>query len=145
MPGKVYLSGRIYGLTYAQATGWRDAVASALWHSGIEVYDPMRGKEELAAVEEMPHELDNPTFSKPAMFTRDLLDITRSDIVLVYNIPPVGRGTMFEMGYAYAHNIPIVLVTEPREDESPFMECPPAVTYTSLTQAVDFIISVLED
>lgn len=48
---KIYLAGRIHGLTYQQATGWRNELKSYVKVWPVEVLDPMDKSKTLEALD----------------------------------------------------------------------------------------------
>lgn len=116
----VYLAGPITGLTYGAATDWRGRAALELADlSGgrIETLSPMRHKEYLAATGKAgdtpladSYE-DTILSSQRGIFYRDRFDCQRADLVLVNMLGSerVSIGTVMEIAWANANNIPIVL------------------------------------
>lgn len=124
--GSVYLSGPIAGLNYEQARyGWRATVATQL-HEGITVLSPMRHEGHLAEVKgalDPAGQLDHFFSGARIIFEKDLLDIERSDIVLVnlLGATRVSIGTVAEIGMAAVLGKKIILVMEdPGNWEVPF-------------------------
>lgn len=117
MKPTVYLAGPITGHTYAESVDWRDYARSRLLNEGIIGLSPMRGKEYLAKHDRMDDTYqDEHPLSKPAgIVTRDRQDCTYADAVIV-NLAGAERvsiGTMMELGWADANQVPIILVHEP--------------------------------
>lgn len=144
----VYLAGPIAHQSYEQATGWRDWATEELVYRGFDVYTPMRAsRAELEDYEMMPLEEDKHTFQ------RDMLDITRADIVLVnwLGAQNVSIGTAFEMGAAHVAGKFVITVIEHASEITyplandgryhPFIEGGSNVIVHSLEQAIDFIES----
>lgn len=94
----VYLSGAVNGITWQQATDWRNHAVEVLESAGYTVINPLR---ERAATEVTSRDIVN----------RDLRDITCSDIVLVEmdhaGIPYIG--TAMEIRYAWEREKEIIL------------------------------------
>lgn len=123
---RIYLAGPIKGLSYEEATRWRKDAAAYLtggWlvdgadlGSGIEIYDPMRGKEELRGVAEIPSVVKGSVFTDADyIFQSDTWHIRNSDIVLVNLLGAKETwhiGTMFEIGYAYALKKQVIVVSD---------------------------------
>jgi len=124
-----YLCGPITGLTYEEATGWRNKVKGYfnMKDYPVRFFDPMDGKDhfmpaDLVVPENYPPE--DFIFTKPdAIFRRDLHCIDCCNVVLVNfkDIAKNSRGTMFELGYAYANDVLIVAVGDPDEIAHPFV------------------------
>jgi nucleoside 2-deoxyribosyltransferase len=120
---KAYLAGPIAGLNYKQAVMWREAARTELLLSGIHAYSPMRNKHYLSDVkqfskqprnDENPYNSDNPLSTVKGITVRDRFDCETSDLVLINLLgsTTVSIGTMLEIGWASAKNIPIILVME---------------------------------
>ena len=112
----VYLAGQITGLTYEGATDWRDWAAEKLDSDKIETLSPMRGKSFLKDAGILHSGTYVPAVSTAkGIMRRDFYDCTRADCVLVnlLGAQKVSIGTMMELGFAYARQIPVVLVMEP--------------------------------
>lgn len=145
---KVYLAGPITGLSYDGACTWRDTVAAACSEEGVKAYSPMRAKEALEDVSDLSawdYPDDGPLSSR-AMVKRDLSDVRRADVLLVNLIGAtrVSVGTMVEIGYAHALNIPIIVAMEEGNihkhifvTEIADLVCP------TLDSAIDWILDVL--
>jgi len=119
---RVYLAGPMTGLTYLEASVWRNWTSRRLAEFDIGCFNPFRGIPE--------SEFDNsPTGDKTAknifatqrgIVSRDFADVIRSDVVLA-NLRGARKhtiGTCFEMAWAYLARIPLVVVME--EDGSVF-------------------------
>lgn len=145
---KGYLAGPIENQTINQACSWRVA-ASERFLGLVHFYNPMSGKENVASgrtkirpdtYEPSLANLTNPS----AIFGRDLAMINDADFLLVCSLRErvFSKGTMFEIGYAYAKDKLIVLVSkEPGIVEHPFLvrSC---VIYPTLEDAYEFIESL---
>jgi len=109
----VYLAGPIAGLTYEQGQDWRAYVAAELPQE-IRAISPLRAKgERLARVGVITDSYeDNPLTSQRGLTTRDRMDCTRADAIIMnlMDTTKVSIGTMIEIGWADAHRIPIILV-----------------------------------
>ncbi len=111
---KVYLAGPIYGLSYGQATEWRDYVTEQLAPE-ITAYSPLRGGALLSGSEDMDEReliTHDPMFS--CIVGRDFNDVRTCDLVFVNlsHAKQCSIGTIAEMAAAYAFNKPIVLVMD---------------------------------
>lgn len=120
---KVYLAGPITGQTYAGATDWREGMRKAL-EPHIMGMSPMRGKDYLAdmagTIGGTPEEsyMKAVISSQAGILGRDRNDVRTADVVLMNLLGAkiVSIGTMIEAGWADAYRIPIVLVTEGKEN-----------------------------
>jgi len=114
----VYLAGPITGLSFVGATDWRRDAAIAIGERSegrVETLSPMRHKDYLSGVEKIADSYEGSVLSSQrGIFYRDRLDCTRADLVLV-NMLGASRvfiGTVMEIAWANAREIPIVLVME---------------------------------
>jgi nucleoside 2-deoxyribosyltransferase len=119
---RVYLSGPIAGLTYGDATNWRQYALEWLAAHGVKGLSPFRGKEYLEHVaKETPFTVDGDKFkhlgplsTNKGLTTRDRWDSMTCDVLLV-NLLGATRpsfGTVMEIAWADSCRIPIVLVME---------------------------------
>jgi nucleoside 2-deoxyribosyltransferase len=122
----IYLAGPMSGLPAHHANGWRKVVAEQL--SDItRCLNPTRG---LPFAGILPKVDDaSPLSMAPGVVGRDRWDIERSDLVLANflgaKVPSVG--TIFELGWADAYRVPVVLVME--DEGNPHDH--PMVTHTA--------------
>ena len=110
----VYLGGPIAGLTYDEASDWREAATEACAALGYSVYSPMRGKDVLRP--QYTHRVFgfNAEVSNGLLgpFARDMHDIRRCDVMIAHigTSEDVSIGTMIELGAAYALGKFVVVV-----------------------------------
>jgi nucleoside 2-deoxyribosyltransferase len=148
----VYLAGPVSGLSFGQATDWREWAIAELYDVGIQALSPLRGKEYLAKLknisctgEEYVH---MGVLSTPkAVIMRDRFDCTRSDLVLVnlLNAATVSIGTVMEMAWADMNRIPIVCAIEPNGNPHEHMMLQQVIGMrtTSLEEAVHLVKATL--
>lgn len=122
----VYLAGPISGLSYGEATDWRQEVQTQLLRSGIKALSPLRAKVYLreatnikdsyndSAVSDMDQAAIINMSSPRGITTRDRFDCTKCSVLFVnlLDTKKVSIGTVMEIAWADAHRIPIVLVME---------------------------------
>jgi nucleoside 2-deoxyribosyltransferase len=119
----VYLAGPISGCTWDEATDWRDEARNQLLRSGIKAVSPLRAKvylRECGPIKDHYNDddIDVDAFTNMStprgITTRDRFDCTRCDVVLVnlLDTERISIGTMIELGWADANNIPVVVVME---------------------------------
>lgn len=111
----VYLAGPIKGLTYTDATEWREYAKQYLQKYGIITVSPMRFKTYLSTENKMPDSVEQlPLSSEKGITTRDRNDVLTSDLVLANFLGAVvaSCGTPIEFGWADAWRKPIVMVME---------------------------------
>lgn len=131
----VYLCGNIAGLTYEDATTWRNELTSKLqqakWYEFV-VLDPMRDKQQLAgSIVGFTHNSANCTAEE--IFDRDVNDINNSDVIFCY-LTNYSIGTCWELGYSWANQKYIIVVTTDELIQHPF-----------LSQSADYITTSFED
>ncbi len=124
MTSRVYLSGPIEGLTYTEATTWRDQVGGLLHRSGVIVHDPMRGRvyrdpDARVTVHRPLHEVvvsvDPSMDTDRGITIRDHRDTVHSDLLFVNLLyaTKVSIGTVIEVAWAWDRRIPVLAVMEP--------------------------------
>ncbi len=121
MNKSLYLCGPITGCNFGEAKfGWRGAVHEALTPLGIDCLSPMRSKEpehyDTDNGDIMPaHGSDLHVLSTAKGLTEcDRFDTFRSDILFcnVVGAKRISVGSMIELGWADAKDIPIILCME---------------------------------
>lgn len=120
----VYLAGPITGLTFEGCTDWREFAIRQLADGGIKGLSPMRGKDYLKGLGELPalkNAKEDYEYAKygclassRGIMTRDHFDTTRCDVVLVNFLGAkiVSIGTVMECAWAWMKRTPIVCVME---------------------------------
>lgn len=114
MQYKVYLAGPITGLDYKGATNWRNEVRDKVGPY-IGTYSPLRGKEFLGRATAIADHYDGSVMAGvKGINTRDYNDVVTSDAVFVNFLgsKKVSIGTVMEIAWAKAHNVPVVCVME---------------------------------
>ncbi len=113
---KVYLAGPITGQSYEQTTNWRERVTPLLGGVNIKAYSPMRGKAYLSKEEKIQDSYSDSTMSSiTGINVRDYNDVKTADAILVNFLGSGERisiGTVMEIAWARAFQIPIVIVME---------------------------------
>ena len=113
---KVYLAGPISGHSYNSVNDWRQEAKDYLWQFQICGYSPMRGKSYLSKEEMLADSYSDYTMSSiNGINVRDYNDVKTSDVVLVNFLncgDRVSIGTVMEIAWARAFQIPIVIVME---------------------------------
>jgi nucleoside 2-deoxyribosyltransferase len=119
---------------------WRNEITELFRQSEqtFEVLDPNRGKTD--GVRYVQNSKNAFEYNKYCIFARDLEDVNSSNVVIAnLSSGKVSFGTPFELGYAHAHSIPIIIVLDEANKDSflnhPFSECATAICY-SLDEAV---------
>ena len=114
MSKTLYAAGPITGLTYKQASEWRQDGSDFVERAkalGWTVLSPMRGKSEF----DLGEKVLTPYFDEgEAAVRRDLLDV-RTASVVVFNLlgyPSISLGSMAEMGVAHTLGKRIIVVMD---------------------------------
>ncbi len=117
---KVYLAGSISGMSHDNATEWRDYAKNCFMHPHkIEAFSPMRGKAYVSNVATMSEE-ELKSYKSTTMHSivginvRDFNDCKTADAILVNLIGAKEKsiGTVMEIAWARAFQIPVVIVME---------------------------------
>ena len=145
---RIYLSGAISGRTYEEATEWRRVAAKELNGTGMECYDPMRGSELFShqksqVIASMHYPKRHPELSDKALKDRDILDIIRSDIVLVnlLHAKAVSIGTVYEVGIAsYLKKLVVLVMEADNIHDHPFLR-DSGVIFRTLSSALRYVKS----
>ncbi len=149
----VYLAGPIDGLTYDDATDWRETATADLADAGIKGLSPMRCKSYLANVARLDNHdqsygLMSPLSTARGIMTRDRFDATRCDVMLVnlLGAPNPSMGTVMEMAWADLRRTPIVCMIEAdgsNPHEHPMVNETIGFRATSLSEALDLVKALL--
>ena len=122
----VYLAGPISGCNFDEATNWRQYVSAAFQKDIIGV-SPMRLKDwcsrvlKISDVDQYKEVASDVEYllsgESRAIRTRDFNDVKTADMIFMYlprnlNGRQPSWGTVIELGWASAQNVPIVLVTD---------------------------------
>ena len=147
---KVYLAGPISGTSYGTSTNWRNAVTETLTiNSGhhIEAYSPMRGKAYLSKEETIKDSYSDMTMSSiTGINVRDYNDCKTADAILVNFLGSGTRisiGTVMEIAWARAFQIPIVIVMEKDNAHDHGMLTFGNIIVNTLDEGVDAILQLL--
>lgn len=117
----MYLAGPITGLSYNGSTDWREQASKHLALYGIQGLSPLRGKDYLkneTAISDNYGNHTNPIVqimsSQRGIYARDKFDCERSDALVVnlLGAQRVSIGTVMEIAWAGAANVPVILVME---------------------------------
>ncbi len=108
----IYLAGAIDGLTYQEATSWRNKATIFLRGCGCQVLDPMRPKDELV---HLPTIRGGEGYTSEEIVHRDLWDVRRADIILaeMTDLSRPYRGTISELTAARLEGKIVILWTDP--------------------------------
>jgi nucleoside 2-deoxyribosyltransferase len=118
----VYLAGPITGLTYDEGQDWRLRMTRQFGSlQGVQALSPLRGKSYLKDAGTLgfgDYSKVHPLSSDVGIVTRDLNDVRRADVIIanVLGAQTASPGTCMEIGAAYEHHIPVILVIEPEDN-----------------------------
>lgn len=103
---KIYLAGRIHGLTYPQATGWRNELKNYVKVWPVEVLDPMDKSKTLEALDRPINnsETELNGYNPGQIYNDDISAVEKANIIYAYLPWGSGHGTSFEIGYAQGLN-----------------------------------------
>lgn len=113
---KVYLAGPITGISWGEATDWRDGVKAELAKYGLEGFSPLRGKEYLSKETSIdPWYNDKPMSCPKGLVTRDRFDVRTSNIIIAnfLGADRISIGTCMEIAWADVYRIPTIAAMEP--------------------------------
>ena len=127
MHKKVYLAGPIGGCTYAEAQDWRNLLSSLLStksDGAIQGYSPLRGKGALrdaGTLSTAAYPFYSPLATSKAILARDFNDCRTADLIIANLLAhdlsdgaPPSLGTIMEIGFAYALQVPILAISKDR-------------------------------
>lgn len=148
MHKKVYLAGPIGGCTYAEAQDWRNVLSHLLStksDGAIRGYSPLRGKGALrdaGTLSTVAYPFYSPLATSKAILARDFNDCRTADLIIAnllehnYGAPP-SLGTIMEIGFAYALQVPILGVCAYAAN--------PVATHAMIESAVSFWAQSLDE
>lgn len=134
MKDLVYLAGPIGGLTWDEATKWRDHVASLLNSDRIECRSPLRDFDDGRSLRSSHHVVDGGRLTNEGkdtalpfveLFWRDFADAAEASFIL-FNFLGAKKqsiGTVCELAWAFAWETPLVVVIDKDNiNHNPFLE-----------------------
>ena len=142
----VYLAGPITGLSWEQATAWRREAIAFFRDCGIDAYSPLRGKEYLSSETKLADHYEMPLSTAKAIVMRDRFDCTKRGVVLVNLLyaQRISIGTLFEIAWANAVGVPIVLAMEPgNPHDHPFVTESCGVRVSDIHQGFELTAKIL--
>lgn len=149
---KVYLAGPITGLTWEEATGWRQYMTLELKPHGITCYSPLRFKTFLSHLNGNKiadsYAPETSVLATPHGITmRDRWDATRCDVLFVnfLGAKQVSIGTVLEVSWADSKRVPIVIAMEEDNihNHSMIKQCAGFVVPT-LREGIDVVVALLK-
>jgi len=144
---KVYLAGPITGYDYGTVNNWREGVVEHLKDHGLHGYSPMRGKNYLSKEDMIQDSYSDYTMSSiTGINVRDFNDCKTADAILVnlLGAKRVSIGTVMEIAWGRAYQIPVVLVMEKDNIHSHGMLEFGNIIAPNLDEGVEAIIQILK-
>jgi nucleoside 2-deoxyribosyltransferase len=145
----VYLAGPITGLSFGNATDWREYARSRFNDAGIAAFSPLRANTYLSKENSLKDRYDNnPLSTAHGIVTRDRFDTMTRDLILInfLGATKVSIGTVMEVAWADAARKPIIIAMEPGavnpHEHSMLTEVSGYIVPT-LDEAIDVAIKVL--
>ena len=143
----VYLAGPI--TTDDKHISWRKDVENRLRAYDIRAISPIRDKDPSDWTNDGYEGKSHLPYANGGYVARDLFDIKRSDIILINMLDVPDRqsiGSWFEFGYAYACDIPTVIVADdPMINKHPFVYKTATKLVKSIDEAIEYIVFFLHD
>jgi len=155
MNRSIYLAGPITGLSYEDARyTWRHEFAELLKTRGatIDCFSPMRQKDFLAGQQcagdaKSLNGYGNALARPSGILTRDFNDVRSRDAIVAcfLGAKRVSIGTVWEIGVAYSHKKPLVVVMEPSGNPHDHLFVTETAGYVvpTLAEAAHIISSIL--
>ncbi len=152
--GLVYLAGGIAGLSGPKAIDWREYAKTQLNLSGLDVRDPMRAKKVMLGEQSISRSFHDyktrgPFFTSRGIMTRDFNDVKQASCLLVNLLGSrtPSLGTIMELAWAYALQIPAVVCIEDEgnpHDNHPMIHEAMPFRVTTLDDGIEAVITILE-
>ncbi len=145
---KVYLAGPISGHKYNDVTDWREYSKEYLKDNDILGYSPMREKYYLSEESNIADSYAEHTMSSIiGINVRDYNDTKTSDAILVNfsgSGDKISIGTVMEIAWARAFQIPVVIVMEENNSHHHAMLTFGNIVVSTLEEGLQTIIQILK-
>lgn len=143
----VFLSGPISGLSYDGASDWREYVRKRL-PEPLVGFSALRGKPHLEGSQRIQTTYDDhPLTTARATTARDFNDVARCDLLFVnvLGAAEVSRGTLIEIGWAFAMRRPILIVMESSGNPHDYFMVRESASFevTDLDEAIELVPHIL--
>lgn len=129
---KIYLAGPITGITFGEATDWREDAKRFLDSPTVRTFSPLRGKDYLKDKGELHSgTYDGTLTSQKGIMGRDYFDCTSSTVV-IFNFLGAKKasiGTAMELAWCYQKQIPTVVIMEKEGNIHDHVMVREAITY----------------
>lgn len=144
---KVYLAGPISGHSYKNVTDWREDAKNYLSDMNILGYSPLRGKSYLNNEEMIKDHYSSHTMSSiKGINVRDYNDVKTSDAVIVNLLnsgDKISIGTVMEIAWARAFQIPVIIVMEENNPHNHGMLTYGNIVVDTLEEGLDTVVLML--
>ena len=137
----IYLAGKIDGLSWNKANGWREKAATELCSRGISVYNPLMHVAHLKGISRITPEVVQDT--KDQIPVDDEFYLKHSDIMLCNLENDDVTGTLMEIGYMRALGKLILGFGNSKLCKHPFIEKWVDLKFNNLDDALEYIIDLL--
>lgn len=140
----VYLGGRIEGLTWQVAAGWREVTAERLEDEGIDYHNPcdhvpLALRSGIITAEKVK---SLGGFRGEEIFAQDMFHLQNCNVFLV-NLDNPGTGTLIELGMAYILGLSIIGFGGSADlRKHPFIYKTVQVMFNTLEDAIQFIVDM---
>ena len=145
---KVYLAGPISGHSFQKTTDWRNETKEFLSQHSITGMSPLRGKEYLSKETTIKDNYPNHIMcSITGINVRDFNDVKTADALLVNFLDSndkISIGTIMEIAWARAFQIPIVIVMEENNPHNHGMLTFGNLVVNTLEEGIELIIMILK-
>lgn len=145
---KVYLAGPITGQSFQQTTNWRNETKEFLSQHSITGISPLRGKEYLKKEDSIKDNYPNHIMSSiTGINVRDYNDVKTADALLVNFLDSndkISIGTIMEIAWARAFQIPIVIVMEENNPHNHGMLTFGNLVVNTLEEGMELILMILK-
>lgn len=138
----IYLAGPMTGITVHSANDWRDEISDKLNSQFIQCLSPLRGGSFSNAQHIITHAEFDPMTTAKGLTRRDMTDLHKSDCVIVNFLEStrVSIGTVMEIAWAYKAQIPLIVVTDPK-DYAPYGQH----SHPMVTEAATYTVKTLDE
>lgn len=113
----IYLAGPISGLTWNEATEWRNTITPVLKELGYNVLNPLTGKdflEDKGVIQPNIQQHESVLAKYPVIYNMDMFRVRQSDILLVNfrGCKIVSIGTVSEINLAHEKDKLVILIMD---------------------------------
>lgn len=140
----VYLGGPIRGLSYQEASDWRNEAIRRLSDVGMKCLSPMRNKELIKDEEKITDSYESlKGYSSKDIFNRDKFDVINSDILLFNftNRKVSIIGSLFELAWGHLLGKYCVVAVDKESiyAKHPFVKESASIMFENIDEAIDYV------